>query len=726
MANWRLLGEWALLFLVSAVIGVAALSHPWSARVDASILDMFAQARLGPPSEEIVLVEIDDRTLDDGGTWPWDRARHARLTDALASARPGAIVYDILFLDEGSSAGDTALAASFARAGNVFLPHSFVQQPNAASGLVPALPIEPLAGAAAGMGHVVLYPDSDGIVRRFDLSLKEQGKTYPHLALATLRQTRGDALRDLGTAQNPIISMHPRGSFRTVSAADVLRGSVPREFLAGKIVLVGATAQGLGDRYAVAAGEGQIMSGVEIQANVFDAIIAGRLVREADRQLTVLWLVLALAALSLAFWKLPPAWGLRAALAIIGLVLGVSVLLLLAAPIWLPLSATLLAILIAYPLWGWRRLAAVSRFLQAEAESFGMRSGQSRAEGFDAVAQQVSLVRGLLGETRETLAFLGTVIDASPDVMLVFDHEGELIMQNACAEALFTQQPELRGTTLEDLHLRLQPGPGGEAAALRFPGGQILLKTEAELAGEHGGTVVALRDVTDFHRIEEAHEETLAFLSRGLGWPQHAILDMVGAPVGSISEADRLEAIAEQATRTLDLAGEAVQMARLDAAGLSLAEVDIALLLRQALDRAAPYALRRNVTFESYLKTGVHFCRLDVATMTRVMDTLIGNAIDNSPEQAQITVEWARIGSDSIQIRVTDRGFGMSPQQAATAFGGPDAPWTAQGIDPAVGLRFVRKVAEKHGGEVFVESAPGKGSSFVIELPCSGSVPANR
>ena len=156
-----------------------------------------------------------------------------------------------------------------------------------------------LQQAAAGGGHFVPQVDSDGVIRRVPLLVDIDGQYYPSLALQVVRLAMGNpelspvieagggepqleafklgkhtlAVDAHGQATVPYRG--PAHSYTYVSAVDVLRGRVPEQMLAGRIVLLGATAPGLNDLRVTPVGE--TYPGVEIHANLVSAVLDGTL-----------------------------------------------------------------------------------------------------------------------------------------------------------------------------------------------------------------------------------------------------------------------------------------------------------------------------------------------------------------------------------------------------------------------------------------------------------------
>ena len=320
--------------LVTAVLGV--FRPTFLARLDDSVYDlMLRSTRTKGPGQNVVIVDVDDRSLSMTGQWPWRRDVVGRLIARLRNAGASAIAVDIIFAEpdrygqpgdsEGRPAGDTALAGTL-REGRVILGYgltfdtapraqracvlhpvgiAIVQPPDEtryeplfhATGAVCSLPV--LAEAAAASGFLNAAPDSDGILRRVPLLAELDGRVYPGLALAAVAAATGArdmALRianvnasmlTIDTRTVPVdgkgnLLLRYRGkkrAFPYFSAADVLTDQIPVGALRGKIVFVGTTA--LGTREVVATPLDTLFAGVEVQATVADNLLEQDFIRRS-------------------------------------------------------------------------------------------------------------------------------------------------------------------------------------------------------------------------------------------------------------------------------------------------------------------------------------------------------------------------------------------------------------------------------------------------------------
>ncbi|MEO0698602.1 MAG: CHASE2 domain-containing protein, partial [Pseudomonadota bacterium] len=353
MSALRLKLEWAILLALVIAGALASQASDLTSRVDNQLLDAGAVFARPPVDRDIVVVPIDDRSLQELGTWPWPRRIHARLIEQLTKEGARLVVLDILFPDPSAAEDDQALSDAMTANGAVFLPHSFVARANARTGVDPLLPLPPLREASAGVGHVVAVPDSDGVLRRFDLTLATDAGSYSHLALKVLNalgDSEGKTPRHGDTA---IIPFHPEERFAHQPASQVLAGSTLPGFFEGKVVLVGATAQGLGDRYSVPAGRVAIMSGIGTQANLLSALRHGSVIQPASFLVQGLVTASMILALFLAFWFLPPRYGLICAVAGALVVAFASMALLAGLRLWFEPGSLIAALILAYPLWSW-------------------------------------------------------------------------------------------------------------------------------------------------------------------------------------------------------------------------------------------------------------------------------------------------------------------------------------------------------------------------------------
>ncbi len=287
-----------LLMLLAVAVVSGMQSIGLAARIDLALYDRWAPRFAATGGARLVVVEIDQQSLERLGRWPWPRQVHARLIDRLAAAGPSVIGYDVLFAEpaSGDLVGDAALGSAIARAGNVVLP--VIAEPPA-RGLPPLeiLPFGDLPQHAAALGHSHLAADPDGRLRRLHLGAGVGDAYWPAFArsvhwvaeprLPALAPADGPAAAEVPgfldwVAAEEVLVPIPPGPPRPphYSAVDVLDRRLGDE-LADAVVLVGSTARGLNAWVDVGpASAATRMAPVYFNAFAVEALLAGKVLTQ--------------------------------------------------------------------------------------------------------------------------------------------------------------------------------------------------------------------------------------------------------------------------------------------------------------------------------------------------------------------------------------------------------------------------------------------------------------
>ena len=368
--------SWPQRLALSALVGglAAIASHfQWFWQQDEAVYDAYVGAWDYPPDPRLLIVAIDDNSLQQIGQWPWPRSTHARLLDRLTEAGSARVVLDLMLSepDRQDAAQDAELAAAIRRNGKVVLPvlAAPASGPNMAEEL---LPIPLIAANAATLGHSDVEVDADGVARGLYLTAGIGSPHWPALGLA-LADARGPlpGLRDPDPGQSSPYQWRrdhyvrvryagPPERFPQVSYVDLLNGDVDPALLRGRLILVGMTASGIAPRLLTPTTRERWMSGSEYQANVASMLLTDKVITLPP----TLWrdllsgLLVALCCLGLSL----PRASASALLALPSTLL-LSFVLLRAGNLWFAPAAALtgmLAVICAWVLWrisAWRRQA---------------------------------------------------------------------------------------------------------------------------------------------------------------------------------------------------------------------------------------------------------------------------------------------------------------------------------------------------------------------------------
>jgi adenylate cyclase len=283
-----------------------------------------------PPSPNIVIAGIDDDTLEAYGRWAeWPRSLHAQAINNLSEAGAKVIGFDVLFAD--SSPDDQALAAAMESANNVVLPLVGTEPlPSAESEITYSRflsPVTSLEQASISIGHANIVPDPDGTVRRLPLVVRDSaGQSYPAISLAILHALFSMPLpQEYSLEKGTIhllardIPVDPSYSLRInfgpedesrpyISYGDVIKGDFDPSVVKNKIVLIGMTATGELDTWAVPTSANKV-SGVLIHAAAMDTILTQRFLKETGIGVTLIIMLLLVGITAFTLPRLKLRWG---------------------------------------------------------------------------------------------------------------------------------------------------------------------------------------------------------------------------------------------------------------------------------------------------------------------------------------------------------------------------------------------------------------------------------
>lgn len=831
------------LALLITLLAVCSQYWQWNGSLDRLFYDSSQRFSTTAKSKDIVIVAIDERSLLSLGHWPWSRLRHAELLAELTEANATAVVFDVIFAEADQSASnvDQQFAGAIQNNGRVILP-IYMNQLHRNGQILEVPPIEPLYSAAAAVGHVHPEFDIDGISRSVHLYQGLGSAYWPHIGLALdqllLPQREGRPSADLSRTSSMMqlnlqhkklvpVSRSP-DRFIVVSYIDVLEGKIPQLLLKDKIIFVGATAFGLGDTLSTPIGT---IYGVEWNAAVFDAARKNSFIEPLESLSVAITLGFILFCLLLALSRLPPRALLVSCISIAILIYLSSFLLVSYFKLWIAPSSFILAIMVFYPLWNWRRLELALSFLRDELVrsraqisrsssvpslakvSMGLRwlesievvnawvvqgttdqqVKESSASSINQAAKQtqrnitiaeqeftvtiqwrevdqlaeerylkqllnveqaefqkniwgkelVSRTIGELTQAEQQLAEGKQLIRNSladlQDAIIIADNCGRVSLINSQAHYLFGDAVDLQNQHLLDIcsqvkllgelqwdnlfqsMLRVGEPQQSEGAHERLKRDLFCQINMLDIEHSSQYIIATFTDVTKIKESERARSEALQFLSHDIRSPMVSILAILEQAETGQAYRDRqdlLSSIRRYVDKNLEFSENFLHLAKAESAVSESFELcDMHAVIDSVVVTASPFAQSQHIKLigERCLEDAWVLGNRDL--LERALLNLVNNAIKYCPGGSEIRIGLS-LAESMVTISVTDNGPGINEKEQLSLFDRFKRGSASGGkLGAGLGLYFVKAVAERHSGSVFVESTLGQGSSFKFRLP---------
>jgi len=348
-----------------------------------------------------------------------------------------------------------------------------------------------------------------------------------------------------------------------------------------------------------------------------------------------------------------------------------------------------------------------------------------------------------LGELLQAQQASQAAIDSLPDPILVVAADGTLLNVNESAERELQIQagerpltridPDLRDA-IEKVRAHVVAGKGpylprGLEEALHVRDRRLLPRA-TPLYSEEGavaGATIVLQDVTRLVRFDELKNDLVATVAHEFRTPltslRMAIHILLEGTVGAVSEkqADLLQAAREDCERLQDIVDDLLDLARIQAGKVEVqpAAISAKSLVEGALANRSAAASAAKIQLAAEVGEPVLPVLADAERIALVLDNLIGNAVRHSAPGSTVVVR-AQPQHDSVRFEVEDHGEGIPAEYRSRIFEKFFRVPGTKGEGIGLGLYLAREIVLAHGGDMGVESEPGKGSRFWFTLPVPG------
>jgi PAS domain S-box-containing protein len=372
------------------------------------------------------------------------------------------------------------------------------------------------------------------------------------------------------------------------------------------------------------------------------------------------------------------------------------------------------------------------------------------AEAFQAMTRS-------LRETTVSKSYVDDIITSMADSLVVLDAEGNVRTANRATLRLLDYDE----AALVSLHARDFVGElevlkgltekravkNVETTYVARDGRRIPVSFSGALMtdprGGFQGLVCVAQDITARKRAEEelriakeaaeqaslAKSTFLANMSHELRTPLNAILgygEMLQEEARDLGQdymITDLRKIHSAGKHLLNLINDILDLSKIEAGKMELfiESADVAPLVRDVVSTIQPLVEKRDNVLEVRCPDDTGSIRCDVTKLRQALFNLLSNACKFTDRGTiTLTVTRETRGRESFAFAVQDTGIGMTPEELGKlfqAFSQADASTTRKYGGTGLGLAISRKFCQMMGGEIHVESAPGKGTTFTIRLP---------
>ncbi|MFW6193101.1 MAG: sensor histidine kinase [Gemmatimonadota bacterium] len=237
------------------------------------------------------------------------------------------------------------------------------------------------------------------------------------------------------------------------------------------------------------------------------------------------------------------------------------------------------------------------------------------------------------------------------------------------------------------------------------------------------------KELRELRNLETARSQFLAMVSHELRTPLTAVLTYSEALADEVlgeledEQRDAVESITRATRQSLEMVDEILAFSRSGGESAELSPSDFGFddLAREVRATHDSLIERKGLEFRVEAPAGLPDLFADRGKIEHVLGNLVSNAVEFTPEGGRVEIRARRAGEDGwLQITVADTGVGIAPERQEEIFDefvSLDGDVERRLGGTGLGLSIARRIVKMHGGEIGVESAPGRGSRFWFTLP---------
>lgn len=357
-------------------------------------------------------------------------------------------------------------------------------------------------------------------------------------------------------------------------------------------------------------------------------------------------------------------------------------------------------------------------------------------------------INQIIREKIKTEAILRHIADG---VIVVGPYDEILMINNVVEDWFNIKEHVVRGSSMAflfpDLKFLVQETRSGNANELlkdeieihpaNLPERIVLAAHASQVvdAQELIAIVIVLRNITLEKQVDQLKTELVHVVAHELRSPLTSIAgfsEIIKDPdLQSEVRKEYIDIIHYESGRLSELINRFLDISRIEngQTALTRVPVDIESVLVNVLSVHTPLAQKKNIRVKTRIDNSLPAVLADPDLIGQVALNLFSNAVKYSPEGSLITVD-IRGGETEVHVQFIDTGYGISPENVRKLFHkffrAKDDKHVKETEGTGLGLAFVKEIIHQHGGQVYVESELGKGSTFGFSLPTYSETPEEK
>ncbi len=347
-----------------------------------------------------------------------------------------------------------------------------------------------------------------------------------------------------------------------------------------------------------------------------------------------------------------------------------------------------------------------------------------------------SSLKNLVAEISDEKSKLAAILSNMADGVIMTDNEGLVLLANQAAEHMFDfEEKKVIGKhlveTVRDYEIDRALKSCLETAKeytaqLEFGSGKRFLRVIAVPLMTDGltGALLLFQDLTELKSLQTMRREFVGNISHELRTPLAGIKAIVetlqdGAVDDKKAARDFLSRVDSEVDRMMQMVTELAELSRIESGrgNLKPETVNLNSLIEEVIASFKPQADRKSVALSAKLFTDLPLIRADKGRIYQVITNLVHNAIKFTHSGGCVVIS-TEVSENSVLVKVSDTGVGISREDLPRIFERfYKADKARSGEGAGLGLAIAKHVVQTHGGNIWVESEEGKGSTFFFNLP---------